>query len=49
MLESAHLTSKKPGSGIPANDLPSLIGRTLARDVARNKLLSHEDLEGTAS
>jgi N-acetylneuraminate synthase len=49
VLESAHLTSKKPGSGIPANDLPSLIGRTLARDVARDKLLSHEDLEGTAS
>lgn len=46
VLEAAHLTSKKPGSGIPANDLPALIGRTLSRDVPRNTLLSHDDLEG---
>ena len=44
VLEARHLTSKKPGSGIPANDLPSLLGRRLVRAVARDTLLSSDDI-----
>ncbi|MEE9393259.1 MAG: N-acetylneuraminate synthase family protein [Planctomycetota bacterium] len=49
VLEDRHLTAKKPGAGIPANDLPTLIGRRLQRDVKRNALLSHDDLEAAQS
>lgn len=49
VLERGHLAAKKPGTGIPANDLPRLIGRRLARDVARNALLAEDDLEASAS
>jgi N,N'-diacetyllegionaminate synthase len=45
VLEAHHLTSKKPGSGIPANELPRLIGRRLARDVVLDHRLSDDDLE----
>ncbi len=44
ILEAHHLTSKKPGSGIPANDLPSLLGKRLGRAAARDDLLSYDDL-----
>jgi N-acetylneuraminate synthase len=44
VLEARHLTAKKPGSGIPANDLPSLVGKRLGRAVARDTLLSLDDL-----
>lgn len=43
VLEARHLAAKKPGSGIPANDLPALVGKTLARAVERDALLSHDD------
>ena len=39
------LTEKKPGTGIPAADLATLIGRVLARDVSPDHLLAVEDLE----
>lgn len=45
VLEARHLTAKKPGSGIPANDLPSLVGRRLGRAVECDALLSFKDLE----
>jgi N-acetylneuraminate synthase len=45
VLGEADLGAKKPGSGIPARELPSLIGRRLRRAVARDALLSKEDLE----
>jgi N-acetylneuraminate synthase len=45
VLGPEHLTTKKPGTGIPARELPSLIGRRLARPVARDALLSVDDLE----
>lgn len=44
VLTAQHLAAKKPGSGIPARELPSLIGRTLKHDVARDTLLSFDDL-----
>jgi len=44
-LGADDLAAKKPGSGIPARELPSLIGRRLRRAVARDALLSKDDLE----
>jgi N-acetylneuraminate synthase len=44
VLAAEHLTVKKPGSGIPAPDLPSLVGRRLARAVERDRLLQLADL-----
>jgi N-acetylneuraminate synthase len=45
VLREDQLTTKKPGSGIPARDLPSLVGRRLRRAVDRDTLLKPEDLE----
>jgi N-acetylneuraminate synthase len=38
------LAAKKPGTGIPARELPGLLGRRLKRAVARDTLLSNDDL-----
>jgi N-acetylneuraminate synthase len=43
-LAESHLAIKKPGTGIPANKLNSLIGRTLNRDLAEDELIREEDL-----
>jgi N-acetylneuraminate synthase len=45
VLRLEHLTTKKPGTGIPARDCPTLIGRRLRRPVPRDTLLSLDDLE----
>jgi N-acetylneuraminate synthase len=45
VLREEHLTTKKPGSGIPAGELPSLVGRRLRNAVDRDTLLTPEDLE----
>ena len=45
VLLEEHLTTKKPGSGIPAGELPSLVGRRLCKSVDRDTLLTPEDLE----
>jgi N,N'-diacetyllegionaminate synthase len=44
LLQEAHLTMKKPGTGIPAARLPELIGRTLRRPVKADQLLHESDL-----
>ena len=44
VLAREHLIAKKPGTGIPARDLPALLGRKLKRAVARDALLSNDDL-----
>ncbi len=44
-LQEAHLTVKKPGTGIPARQFKELIGRRLAKDVAADQLLQESDLE----
>lgn len=36
--------TKRPGTGIPSHRLPEIIGRTAARDIAANTLLSWDDL-----
>lgn len=44
-LERPMLRLKKPGSGIPFDELGSLLGRRLARDVTADRLLRPEDVE----
>jgi len=43
-LTEADLTLKKPGTGIPAERLESLVGRTLQRDVPSDRLLHEDDV-----
>lgn len=45
ILEEAHLTAKKPGTGLPAKRLPELIGRRLKRAVTRDTMLTEDDFE----
>ena len=44
-LAASALTVKKPGSGIPASELPRLIGRIARRDLPGNVFLAESDLE----
>lgn len=44
VLEPQHLTIKKPGTGIPADQLESLIGRRVKRAISRDELLGEDDL-----
>lgn len=45
VLTEAHLAMKKPGTGIPADRLPELIGRVLRRNLAADEQLRIEDVE----
>jgi N-acetylneuraminate synthase len=44
-LKADDLTTKKPGTGLPARTLPDLVGRRLRRALKRDALLSADDLE----
>ena len=44
VLTEAHLSIKKPGTGIPAAHLTAVIGRRLARDVQADEVLRETDL-----
>jgi N-acetylneuraminate synthase len=44
VLAAGDLALKKPGTGIPAEQLPGLVGRTLRRAVRPDELLREEDL-----
>lgn len=44
VLREEHLTAKKPGTGIPAAQLPELIGRRLTRSVRADEILQESDL-----
>jgi sialic acid synthase SpsE len=44
VLAAGDLITKRPGSGIPANQLATVIGRTLAKAVAADTLLQMNDL-----
>ncbi len=44
VLKEAHLSVKKPGTGIPAAQLHTIVGRTLARDVQAEEMLREADL-----
>ena len=45
VLRAEHLAAKKPGTGLPASQMPVLLGRRLRRAVAADALLSDDDLE----
>lgn len=45
ILDSDHIHLKKPGTGIPAAELPSIIGKRLRRDVSEGQALSFADLD----
>jgi N-acetylneuraminate synthase len=45
VLKEEHLTVKKPGTGIPANNLPEVIGRKTRRFIKADELLQETDLE----
>ena len=49
VLAREHLAVKKPGTGLPPERLPDLIGLRLARPVAVDQVLTAEDIEGFAS
>jgi len=42
-LERRHLAVKKPGGGIAPERIDEIVGRTLAKDVAADEMLSEED------
>jgi len=44
VLTDADLVAKKPGTGIPAEQLGALVGRRLARPITTDQLLAVEDL-----
>ncbi len=44
-LRREHLTSRKPGSGIPVRHVDTVIGRRLKRDVTAGSFLVTDDLE----
>jgi len=45
-LTDTDLALKKPGLGLPPQSVGALVGRTLARTVPEDHLLSYDDLEG---
>ncbi len=45
VLTAQDLAAKKPGTGLPAAMLPSIVGRTLRRDLPADTLLSEDDCE----
>ena len=45
ILNPEHLQLKKPGKGIPAEELPNLIGKKLRRNLQPDELLLLEDFE----
>jgi N-acetylneuraminate synthase len=46
VLAPDDLALKKPGTGLPPDRLPDLVGKRLARAVAEDQLLVAEDIEG---
>jgi N-acetylneuraminate synthase len=46
VIGEAHLAFKKPGTGIPADRLADVLGRTLRRAVAADEMIREDDLAG---
>jgi N,N'-diacetyllegionaminate synthase len=44
VILASHLRFKRPGSGIPTRDMERVLGRTLARNVDADSLVSWDDL-----
>jgi N,N'-diacetyllegionaminate synthase len=45
VLQQEHLGLKKPGAGIPADKINSLLGKRLIRDLVSDELINWNDLE----
>lgn len=45
VLRAEHLAAKKPGTGIPAAELPNIVGRVLKRRLEADSVLRTTDLE----
>jgi len=45
VLELAHLTLKKPGTGIPPSQMDCLVGRRVRRSIRSDELIQEADLE----
>lgn len=45
VLQEAMLTLKKPGTGIPPNELKNIVGRRLKRNVTPDRILRWEDVD----
>lgn len=45
ILEQSDLSLRKPGTGIPAKEMKTLVGRKLKRTFVRNEMFSVEDFE----
>ena len=45
ILGPEHLTTKKPGTGIPAGELSQLLGKRLLRALQHDEMLGRDDLE----
>jgi N,N'-diacetyllegionaminate synthase len=45
ILDAGHLQLKKPGKGIPAAQLPNIIGKKLRRNLQTDELVLLEDIE----
>ena len=46
VLSEDMITLKKPGTGLPASRLQSVVGKTLTQDVSHERLLRDEDVMG---
>lgn len=45
ILTQDHVWSKRPGTGIPSWKMDEVVGRRVARDIAKNVLISWDDLK----
>ena len=45
VLMTGHIAMKKPGTGVPAERLPEIVGRRLRRDLAADEMIREEDLD----
>lgn len=46
VLTEAHLTGKKPGTGVPAERLPDFVGRVLRRNLEKDEQIGVDDIGG---
>ena len=44
-LTDQSLTTKRPGTGIPANEIDDVLGRTAARDIVADEVIRKDDLQ----
>jgi len=45
VLRKEHLTTKKPGNGIPASQFDQVVGKRLQRDISKDELLRKDHFE----